>query len=120
MKFIITEDRFNEIIFNYLDNKNFIKVDKGENIYFLNSEKDEYAQIKYNKNNEVCYIYYKLVDEISSLFSMELIDSEKVIGKWVESTLQMKVSYTISVGFSRQIIVESTLQIIQNIRYLLS
>ena len=94
MKFIITEDRFNEIIFNYLDNKNFIKVDKGGNIYFLNSEKDKYAQIRYNKNNEFCYIYYKLVDEISSLFSMELIDSEEVIGKWVESTLQMKVSYT--------------------------
>jgi len=94
MKFIITEDRINEIIFNYLDNKNFIKVNKDKSIYFLNSEKDEYAQIIYNKNNEVCYIYYKLVDEISSLFSMEKFDSEKVIGKWVENTLQMMVSNT--------------------------
>ena len=73
---------------------NFIKVNKDKSIYFLNSEKDEYAQIIYNKNNEVCYIYYKLVDEISSLFSMEKFDSEKVISKWVENTLQMKVSDT--------------------------
>ena len=94
MKFIITEDRFNEIIFNYLDNKNFIKVDKGKNIYFLNFKKDKFAQIRYDKNNEFCYIFYKLVDEISSLFSMGKFDSEKVISKWVENTLQMKVSYT--------------------------
>ena len=99
MKFIITEDRINEIIFNYLDNKNFIKVDKGENIYFLNSEKDKYAQIRYNKNTKDYYVDYKLIKEVSSFFSLKIFQSQEVIKGWVENTLQMKVrnfGYTIN------------------------
>ena len=37
---------------------------------------------------------YELIDEISSFFSLDDSDSEKVIGRWVENTLQMRVTNT--------------------------
>ena len=92
MKYIITESQFDKVIFKYLDNQDFIRIDKGERIYFVNSEGDEYAQIRYNKNNGWCYIYNELSDEISSFFYLQEFDSQKVIGRWVENTLQMKVT----------------------------
>jgi hypothetical protein len=95
MKFIITESQFDNIIFQYLDNQDFIQIDMNDSIYFVNSEGDEYAQIRYDKKNGWCVIYYELVDEISSFFSMEYSDSKQVIGKWVENTLQMKTTETI-------------------------
>ena len=94
MKYLITESQFDNVVFKYLDNQDFIQIDKDDKIYFVNSEGDEYAQIRYNKKNGWCYIYYTLVKEISKFFSLQDFDSEEVIGKWVESTLQMKVRYT--------------------------
>ena len=110
MKFIITESKLENIIFKYLDNQDFVKIDKGENIYFVNSENDKLAQIKFNKSNGRCFINYDLVKEISSFFSMKESDSEQVIGRWVESTLQMKVSNTYVLRSFAAFLVESTLQ----------
>ena len=100
MKFLITESKLEQVIFKYLDNQDFVKIDEGENIYFVNSEGDKFAMIRFNKDNGWCYINYNLIEEISSFFSMKMSDSEQVIGRWVESTLQMKVSYTIPCPFS--------------------
>ena len=80
-----------QVIFNYLDNQDFIKVEKNDNIFFINSSSDEYFQIVYGKNDGICYIYVGLITEISSFFSIEFSDSKKIIGNWVENTLQMKV-----------------------------
>jgi len=100
MKYLITESKLEKVIFRYLDNQDFIQFEKGNRIYFVNSEGDEYAQIKYDKDNSWCYIYHKLINEISSFFSLELTDSKDVIGRWVENTLQMRVNDTISFGSS--------------------
>jgi hypothetical protein len=108
MKFLITESKLENIIFKYLDNQDFVKIDKGENIYFVNSENDKLAEIKFNKSNGRCYINYNLVEEISSFFSMKEFDSEQVIGRWVENTLQMKVSNTFDLLKSTLRPVEST------------
>ena len=45
MKYLITESQFDSILFKYLNNQDFIQIKKGNNIYFVNSEDDEYAQI---------------------------------------------------------------------------
>ena len=95
MKYLITESQFDKVIFRYLDNQDFIQIEKGNKIYFVNSEGDVYAQIRYDKNNGWCYVYWKLIGEISSFFSLEESESEKVIGRWVENTLQMRVTGTI-------------------------
>ena len=94
MKYLITESQLDKVIFRYLDNQDFIQIDGEEEIYFVNSEGDEYAQIRYDEDDGWCYIYYKLVDEISAFFSLQFSDSEEVIGRWVKNTLQMKVTNT--------------------------
>ena len=94
MKYLITESQFDKLIFKYLDNQDFIQIKKNDFVYFVNSEGDEYAQIRFEKNDGWCYIHWKLIEEISTFFSMNEFDSEQVIGKWVEHTLQMKVTKT--------------------------
>jgi hypothetical protein len=94
MKYLIKESQFDNVIFKYLDNQDFIKIKKGDRIYFVNSEGDKYAQIRFDKDDGWCMIYYELVNEISAFFSMDEDDSESVIGGWVENTLQMKVTNT--------------------------
>ena len=94
MKYLITESQIDKAIFKYLDNQDFIITGDDTSLFFVNSEEDEYAQIRYDEDNGWCYINYKLIGEISSFFSLELNDSEEVIGRWVESTLQMRVTTT--------------------------
>ncbi len=95
MKFSITESKLNKVIFNYLNQKHFVKKETKDGIYFINNIDDEYAQIRYDKNDGWCFIYYKLIEEISLFFSLQLSDSKQVIGKWVEDTLQMEVTNTV-------------------------
>ena len=94
MKYLITESKFNKVIFKFLDNQNFIPIEKNNKIYFVNSENDQYAKIRYDKKADWCGIYNKLLEEISSFFSLGKSDSEKVISRWVENTLQMEVKNT--------------------------
>jgi len=103
MKYIITESQLDKFIFKYIDLKRFIQIKKNNKIYFVNSEGDEYAQIRYNEDSGWCYIEYDLIEEISSFFSLQIPDSKEVIGKWVENTLQMKVTTTIDAEYRSKI-----------------
>ena len=94
MKFIITESKMEQVVFNYLDNQDFIKVENKDIVYFLNSTDDKSTKIRYNKNYGWCNVNYILVKEISSFFSLDNPDSKNLIGKWVEYTLQMRVTNT--------------------------
>ncbi len=88
-------NQINKIIFRYLDSQNFVLINYTDKIYFVNSEGDEYSLICYNKYNSCCYIYYDLIKEISSFFSIKEFYSEKVIGMWVENVLQMRLTNTL-------------------------
>ena len=95
MKYLITESQAKiAAAFLKLDMKNFIQIKKYDKIYFVYSENDEYSQIRFDKDDGWCYINNDLIDEISSLFSLQRFNSERIIGKWVENTLQMKVTTT--------------------------
>ena len=96
MKYLITESQLDRAIFIYLDNQDFIQIKRDLLTYFVNSEDDEYAQIK--NGNFGCVISPELVEEISSFFSLNKSDSESSIGRWVGNTLQMKVNNTTTVG----------------------
>jgi len=93
MKYLITESQFDNVIFRYLNNQDFIQIDNRFDIFFLNSEGDEYPQIVYTKSDGSCLIFINLIKEISSFFSLDEYDSKQVIGRWVENTLQMEVNY---------------------------
>jgi len=94
MKYLITESQFDRAVFKYLDNQDFIQIEKNGRIYFINSEGDEYAQIIFDKDDGWCIINYELINELSSFFSLDDFDSEQVIGRWVENTLKMRVTNT--------------------------
>ena len=94
MKYLITESQRDNIIFRYLTNQDFIQIDNNDSIYFVNSEDDKFAQIRYDEDDEWCFISIDLIKEISSFFSLQRSDSEKVIGRWVENTLQVEVKHT--------------------------
>lgn len=48
MKYQILESQIDRLVVKYLNSKDFIQIDKGDRIYFVNSEGDKYAQIKYD------------------------------------------------------------------------
>ena len=107
MKYLITESQIDNIIFQYLDNQDFIQFERNDSIYFVNSEGERYPQIRYDKDDNWCVIYYGLVKEISTFFSMKGSDSESLIGRWVEHTLQMKVTKTFKTSYGLYGIVEN-------------
>jgi len=93
MKYLITESKLDKVIFRYLNIKDIIQIEIDGSIYFVNSENDIQARIRYNKDDGWCTISYKLIEEISSFFSMKESDSMEVTVRWVENTLQMRVTY---------------------------
>ena len=101
MKYLITESKLNQVIFKYLDIQDFIQIKTSSNIFFVNSEEDEHAQIRYNKKNGVGQITLNLIEDISVLFSLNEVTSKNIIGNWVADTLQMEVSYAQWVVFSK-------------------
>jgi DNA polymerase III sliding clamp (beta) subunit (PCNA family) len=85
MKYLITESQREKIIFKYLDNQDFVTMEYGTYEYFLNSENDEYAQIKFNERSRWCTIEKELMVEIASFFSLEYREAMSLITKWVEN-----------------------------------
>ena len=90
MKYLITESKLNKVIFKYLDNQDFVVIKISNRLYFVNSESDEYAQIKYYPEDRWCTIHYDLADEVSKFFSLDYEDSISVINKWIEDKLGIK------------------------------
>ena len=109
MKYKITDSQLESVIFLYLDNQDFIKIERENSIYFVNSEGDEYSQIRYDKSDGWCYVYWTLIEEISSFFSLEQTNAEQVIGRWVENTIQMRVTDTYLSYLLGFFLVENTL-----------
>jgi len=94
MKYLITESQFYKVIFEYLDNQDFIITGNDTSLFFINSESDDLAQIRYDEDSELCYINIDLNKEISSFFNLGRDESQRVISRWVENTLKMKVTKT--------------------------
>ena len=94
MKYLITESEIDNIIFQYLNNQDFItKRMAGDNItYFVNSENDEYSDslIIHYRNGD-CVMSFELIDEIATFFSIEFNSSKYVIARWIENTLGRRV-----------------------------
>ena len=90
MKFLITESKLDSIVFKYLDNQDFVVIKMKNRLYYVNSEDDEYAQVRYHPKDRWCTIHYDLVDEVSKFFSLDYEDSINLINKWVENKLGIK------------------------------
>lgn len=93
MKYIIPENKLDNIVFRYLDN-----ILKGlekrkpkyyDGIVFAFPEK-EYGMLGID-NYGTLYLLWELLDEISNGFSLSYSDSESVIGRWAEDRLNLEV-----------------------------
>ena len=109
MKYLIKESQINRMIFKYLDNKNFSILKSKTDIFFVENRDDEYAQIRL-RNDGFCFIYWRLVVEISDFFSLQSSDSKSIIGKWVGNTLQTEVTSTFTDEDKQVFFVGNTLQ----------
>ena len=92
MKFLISESKLDSIIFKCLDNQDFVVIKMKNRLYYVNSEDDEYAQVRYHPKDRWCTIHYDLADEVSKFFSLDYEDSINVINKWIENKLGIKSS----------------------------
>jgi len=92
MKYIITESQLDRVIFKYLDNQDFIQIEKDGYIYFLNSENDVYSEIVFDITKHYCFISPDLIREICDFFTIDKTVSKDNIGIWVENTLGVDIS----------------------------
>ena len=90
MKYLITESQFDNIVFKYLDNQDFVVIKMKNRLYYVNSEDDEYAQVRYHPKDRWCTINYDLAEEVSKFFSLDYSDSISVINRWIENKLGIK------------------------------
>ena len=90
MKYLITESQLDRVIFKYLDNQDFVVIKMENRLYYVNSEGDEYAQVRYHPKDRWCTIHYDLVEEIGNFFSLDTYQSIGVINKWIEDKLGIK------------------------------
>jgi hypothetical protein len=100
MKYIITENKLNDIIFKFLDAKlDGIETRKGEYVDIVFAFPDEeYGTLGWKKSGDL-YVSYKLRNEISNYFGLEVDDSLRVIGKWVEDRHNLKVINTKNLAY---------------------
>ena len=93
MKFEISNNKLEQVIFRYLDNKNF-DVKNGasipENYYFLDFD---FISITFIHSNGTCLISYELFKEIQTFFSLDGSKMIKdIVKKYVEDKLNVEVS----------------------------
>jgi hypothetical protein len=95
MKYIITESRLDNIIFNYLDMKlNGLEKRKGRyaDIVFVLPNKT-LGILGWKKSGDL-YVQHKIKEDIQNLFGLESSDALDVIGRYVENTYNLEVKNT--------------------------
>ena len=92
MKYIITENRLNDIIFKYLDVKyGALEQKRGEYSDIVFAFPDEEDGVLGWSKSRGLYVYYELRNEISDYFGLNNVDSIRIISKWVEDRYHLKV-----------------------------
>lgn len=91
MRFILNESTLENIIYEYINNYNYNLLNIKGKIVFQNYDDPELADIKYFVDGKLCIVYIKLVNDISSFFSLDRNESLEYIKKWVQNELNRKV-----------------------------
>ena len=99
MKLIISEsqkEKFKQkVIFKMLDMQKYNLIEINDKIYFVKEIGDEYAEIRFDKDDGWCGISVDLISFLSSMTGFQRPEVQELIGKWVEHTLQMEVKYNV-------------------------
>ena len=96
MKYIITENKLDNVVFKYLD-LNLRNLEKRRAVYHKGIV-FAYPDLPYGvlgyENNGTLYIFIMLIDEISEVFGLDKDDSKSVIERWFSNRYQLKVTDT--------------------------
>lgn len=92
MKFLITEGKFENVVFSYLNDQNFITIKTKKSIHFVYNTKDKFAQIVYDLDDGYCYVWHKFMERFQNFFSfVDELTAQTYIGKWVETQVNDSV-----------------------------
>ena len=96
MKYIITENRLDKVIFKFLDTEyGALEQKKGKHVdIVLNFPGEEFGVLGRARWGDL-YVSYTLRNEVSKYFGLGNVDTLNVIGKWVEDRYNLKVIDTI-------------------------
>ena len=86
------------VIFKLLDILKYNRLEIDDRVYFFKKIGDEYAEIRYDKDDGWCGISNNLITFFSNITGFQRLEVQELIFKWVEHTLQMKVKYNIVVN----------------------
>ena len=100
MKFIITESKLTNLVFDYLNNQDFYKM-KYQYGYVLWDSKESwesggYISINANRVNKECFVNSDLLVGVASFFSLDLETALKIIGEWVKTKIDFDFDYVFS------------------------
>ena len=93
MKYIITESRLDNIIFNYLDTTlSAIEKRKGhfKDVVFAFPD-EEYAVMGWENDSKSLYIHNRISDSIQPLFGLDKIAALDIIAMYVEDRYNLRV-----------------------------
>ena len=97
MKYIIPENKLDNIIFKYLD-LNLKGLEKRKTNYYkgiiLAYPNQDYGILGW-ENDGTLYICHEIIDEISSGFGLNGSDSKSIITRWVSDRYKLNVITTI-------------------------
>jgi hypothetical protein len=101
MKYLITENKLEKVVFKFLDGKDLKMVKKkikhysditSTRIFFVLNESDKTSEITYDGWSGKLFISSVLCDEVFNFFSLEDEgDSEIIISDWVESKINKEI-----------------------------
>lgn len=91
MEFEISKNKLYQVIFRFLDNKNFVKLDPD--VLFFKDQDDKY-QFHFKESTKTCFISLNLVKEVEDFFSLNMDESINVISSYVENKLDVTVNDT--------------------------
>ena len=95
MKYIISENKLDKVVFKYLDTitKRLVRREPAYHYGFILSYPDEkYGILAWKDKNFKLYISSHLVDEISSNFGLEYTDTKDLIARWFNDKYQVEVN----------------------------
>jgi len=78
----------------FLGNLEEVVKDNGD--IYLRESGDIYAKVWIQKKSSQCWVHYYFWNEFSELFSLEFIETESFIARWVEYTYKLKGIHTFS------------------------
>ena len=93
MKYSIPQDKLDKIVFRYLDMEygNLEKVEGAfGDMIFRKSESDGYMGWWW-KQMSTLYLYYKIINDTSWMFSMEESDAKEAIGRWIQDRYKLDI-----------------------------